>query len=154
MRTRHNRTGRLLLPALLGATAAVAAATVVNLMSAMAMGNAKIGDIIAFEPSHDILTDAETRIVVHRPDQFGCVLDLNTIRQVGGSLVIEAQLSSEGNSFRLHWAGERTASGSGDCGQSADLIVDHPDLDSLVLAAGGFGVARKQVRIFTPPLVN
>ena len=154
MRTRHNRTGRVLFPALLGATAAIAAAGVVNLMSAAAMANAKVGDIIAFEPSHDMPSDVETRIVVHRPDQFGCVLDLNTIRLAGGSLVIEAQLSSEGNSFRLHWAGERTASDGGDCGQSADLIVDHADLDNLVLAAGGFGIARRQVRLFTPPLIN
>ena len=148
MRTRHNKTGRLLFPALLGATVAMVAAGAVNLVSAAVMGNAKVGDIIAFEPSHDIPLDVEARIVVHRPDQFGCVLDLNTIRQAGGSLVIEAQLSSEGNSFRLHWAGERTASNSGDCGQSADLILDRADLDNLVQAAGGFGVARRQVHFF------
>lgn len=148
MRTRHNRTARLLFPALLGATAGMVAAGAVNLVSAAAMNTAKVGDIIAFGPSQVIPPDVETRVVVHRPDQFGCVLDLNSIRQTGGSLVIEAQLSSEGNSFRLHWAGERTALDSGDCGRSADLIVDHADLDNLVLAAGGYGVAHKQVRLF------
>ncbi len=149
MRTRHNRTARLLFPALLGATTAMVAASVVNLVSAAVMNNVNVGDIIAFEPSHDIPPDAEARIAVHRPDQFGCVLDLNTIRQTGGSLVIEAQLSSEGNSFRLHWAGERTAPDSGDCGQNADLIVDHADLDSLALAANGFGMARRPAHVFT-----
>lgn len=147
MRTRHNKAARLLLPALLGATAGMTAASVVNLVSSAVMDNAKVGDIIAFEPSHDIPPDVEARVAVHRLAQFGCVLDLNTIRHTGGSLVIEARLSGEGDSFRLHWAGERTTTDSGDCGQNADLIVDHADLDNLALAAGGYGTAREQIHM-------
>lgn len=149
MRTRHNRTTRFLFPALLGATTAVIAASLVNLVSATAMDSAKVGDIIAFEPSRDTPPEVEARVVVHRLDQFGCVLDLNTIRQTGGSLIVEARLFGEGDSFKLHWAGERTTADSGDCGQSADLILDHADLDNLALAAGGYGIAHKQVHLVT-----
>jgi hypothetical protein len=145
---------RVVAPALFGAAAALAAAGVVTLVSSAVRDSAKVGDIIAFEPSNDALPDTEARLVVHRPDQFGCVLDLAAIRHGGGSLVIEARLSGEGRRFRLHWAGERTTADSGDCGRSADLIVDRGDLDSLAMAAGGYGVGRKRVQSFTTALAN
>jgi hypothetical protein len=101
-----------------------------------------VGDIIAFEPEPEPITTgtamASGRIAVHRPNQFGCILDLETIRRFGGSLVAEARLASEGLSFRMHWAGEHTAPGSGDCGPNADLIVERADLSRLAAAAGGY----------------
>ncbi len=149
MRTRNNKLARMLFPAILGATAAMAAAGAATLVADAAHGSVGVGDIIAFTPLQDGTADLEARIVVHRPDQFGCVLDLNTIRQTGGSLVVEARMSGEAHSYRAHWAGERTTSDSGDCGSNADLIVDHNDLDSLALAAGGYGVGLRRVNVFS-----
>ncbi len=52
----------------------------------------EVGDILVFAPG-DPPGDASTiRIAVHRPGQTGCVLDLDTIRQTGGSLVVEARV--------------------------------------------------------------
>jgi hypothetical protein len=103
-----------------------------------------VGDIIAFEPDPGPISGsavlASGRIAVHRPNQFGCILDLDTLRRYGGSLVAEARLASEGESYRMHWAGERTAPNSGDCGPNADLIVERSDLRRLAAAAGGYVV--------------
>ncbi len=154
MRIRDNRIGGAVAPALLGVAAALAAAVGVTMISTAVRNNVKVGDIIAFEPSADAAPYTDSRIVVHRAGQFGCVLDLATIRQSGGSLVIESRLTGEGSNYRLHWAGQRTTADSGDCGHSADLIVDRSDLDSLALAAGGYGVGRKRVQALTTALAN
>jgi hypothetical protein len=100
-----------------------------------------VGDIIAFEPDPGPISTggvlSSGRIAVHRPNRFGCILDIGTLRRYGGSLVAEARLASEGESYRMHWAGERTAPNSGDCGPNADLIVERSDLSRLAAAAGG-----------------
>jgi hypothetical protein len=153
MRTNYDRMVRLLAPAVFGAAAVFVAAGAATLISFVRSG-AAVGDLIVFEPNAGPVADTEPRLVVHRPDQFGCVLDLNTIRQSGGSLIIEARLSGDGQNYRLHWAGERTTADSGDCGHSADLIVDHSDLDNLAVAAGGFGLGHKRTPVFTTALAN
>ncbi len=121
--------------------ALLATALVIELGHA-APGAASVGDIIAFEPEpgpiHAGPALPADRIAVHRPGQFGCILDLATLRRHGGSLVTEARIAAEGQTWRLHWAGERTAPDSGDCGRSADLIVENTDLNRLIQAAGGF----------------
>jgi hypothetical protein len=105
-------------------------------------GAVSVGDIIAFEPEPGSISAGPAipsgRIAVHRPGQFGCILDLDTLRRHGGSLVTEARIAAEGQTWRLHWAGARTAPDSADCGRSADLIVDNSDLNRLIKAAGGF----------------
>jgi hypothetical protein len=136
---------RLLIPAVVGGVVAVGAAGAASLAS-LAQDSAAVGDIIAFVPVANAEPDPDPRIAVHRPDQFGCVLDINTLRQIGGSLVIEAKMAAEGRTFRLHWAGERTTGDSADCGRSADLIVDNRDLNALAMAAGGFGLGRSKAR--------
>jgi hypothetical protein len=114
--------------------------TVAVLAGAMGMAAAMnrgaiVGDILVFEAMPHGAEGGEARIVVHRPGQYGCVLDLATIRQGGGSLVVEARLASEGDSFRVHWAGERTTTDSGNCGSNADLIMSRQDLDSVAMQA-------------------
>jgi len=113
----------------------------------------RIGDIIAFEATPKVTPGSGQRIVVHRPGAFGCVLDLATIRQTGGSLVIEAQMAPEGSSYRLHWAGERTTADSGNCGASADLIVGWRDLEVLEAEAADNDLLSRQVpNAFNPAL--
>jgi hypothetical protein len=131
---------------------ALAGALVIAELGQAAPDAASIGDIIAFEPNPGpIATGAvmpSGRIAVHRPNQFGCILDLNTLRHFGGSLVAEARLASEGQSYRMHWAGERTAPNGGDCGPNGDLIVERSDLSRLsrlAAAAGGYIVGTQPV---------
>ncbi len=111
---------------------ALAAALLIAELGHAAPDAVSVGDIIAFEPAPGPIGTGAVlpsgRIAVHRPNQFGCILDLNTLRRYGGSLVTEARLASEGESYRMHWAGERTAPNSGDCGPNADLIVERSDL--------------------------
>ncbi len=127
---------------LMGAALVAVAITFVVGAANSAKIRVQVGDIIAFEPDPATIANnpfiPAGRIAVHRPGQYGCILDLETLRHDGGSLVAEARLASEGHSFRLHWAGTRTAADSGDCGANADLIIDPDDLSRLAIAAGGF----------------
>jgi hypothetical protein len=130
--------------ALMGSALVALAVTFVVGAANSAKIKVQVGDIIAFEPDPGTMTTNPFvpvgRIAVHRPGQYGCILDLETLRHDGGSLVAEARLASEGHSFRLHWAGIRTAPGSSDCGANADLIINPDDLSRLAIAAGGFVV--------------
>lgn len=128
-----------LVNALLVGAAMLAIASLAAELGRAAPEPVAVGDIIAFEPDPGPLaggTLVSGRIAVHRPHQFGCILDLDTLRRSGGSLVAEARLASEGQSIRMHWAGRRTAPDSGDCGPNADLIVERHDLGRLAAAAG------------------
>ena len=64
----------------------------------------------------------------------------------GGSLVVEARQETSPPRFRLHWAGQHTAKGAGDCGAAADFTLERYDLQRLANAAGGFGVRPMAVR--------
>ena len=99
-----------------------------------------VGDIVAFTATPNGPTAAGTRVIVHRRDQFGCVLDVNVLRGSGGSLVIEGRIAHS-SSFHVHWAGPRTTADFGNCGTHADLVLDDRDLDALALAAGGYSSA-------------
>lgn len=122
-------------------SAALLAAAIIAEFGHPAPSTISVGDIITFEPDPGPISSgsmmADGRIAAHRFGTFGCILDLDTLRRHGGSLVMEARLASEGQSFRVHWAGERTAADSGDCGPSADVILDRNDLTRLAAAAGG-----------------
>ena len=60
------------------------------------------------------------RLLVRRQDQFGCVLDLNVLRQSGGSLIVEIRPGNGASDFRVHWAGARTSDDPGNCGNDTD----------------------------------
>jgi hypothetical protein len=93
-----------------------------------------LGDMLAFDPDPNISeSELGLRLLVHRAHQFGCVLDMNTIRHVGGSLIIESR--NPAGLYHLHWAGPRTSPDNADCGTRADLIVDAKDLARLAVAA-------------------
>ena len=145
MRTTNNKTARELLPAIIAAMAVVTAAFALNVAVRLAHTSPHVGDIVAFQPLEILPLDDSTRLLVHRQNQFGCVLDLNVLRHDGGSLIIETQPGVGVDSFRVHWAGTRTSEDAGDCGSDADLIVSRLDLDVLSLSAGGYGVGPKRM---------
>jgi hypothetical protein len=97
----------------------------------------RIGDIMTFGPGSVWDTETGPRLLAHRPGQFGCVLDLGVLRRLGGSLVIDGKLTATGpDTWRLHWAGERTSRDMADCGPEAELILNAADVRTLAAAAG------------------
>jgi hypothetical protein len=145
MRTNDGKATGLLLPAAFAATCLLTAVTAVNAIAELARAMPHVGDIIAFTPTSTAPAAVPTHLIVHRPDQFGCVLDLGVLARSGGSVVVESQTIGQAAGFRVHWAGPRTSADSGDCGSDTDLLIDHHDLDVLALAAGGFGVGIRRV---------
>jgi hypothetical protein len=100
----------------------------------------EVGDLVTFNPARPAPLDNGTRLTAARSRQTSCVLDLPTIQQSGGSLVIEQRGIGPGQSYRAHWAGPRTSEDPSDCGPEADLTLSQFDIDTLATAAGGFGV--------------
>jgi hypothetical protein len=139
----NDNTARFLFPAIAGLGCIIVALTAVHAIAAMAHIRPHIGDIVAFTASVDTPTEDGTRLIVHRPNQFGCILDLSVLRQSGGSLVVESQVADTSGSFRVHWAGQRTSADTANCGTHADLVLDGQELDILALSAGGYGAGPK-----------
>jgi hypothetical protein len=105
-----------------------------------------VGDIIQFDPQGYMPLDIHTQVEAARVDASGCVLDLESIHQRGGSLVVEQRYLGDGSArYRVHWSGQQSANGAGDCGRDADLTLDDTNLDLLAMAAGGWGVGHKHV---------
>jgi hypothetical protein len=105
----------------------------------------RVGDMIVFVPTQGEadtwhLQVATTAISGRDRTAGPCVFDPNEMSAAGGSLVIEAREEASPPLFQLHWAGQHTAKGTGDCGASADLMLDRYELQRLANAAGGFGV--------------
>jgi hypothetical protein len=148
MRLANEKLSRALVPPVVGAVCVLGLVTTVNVVSKLTH---HLGDIVAFTASKRIPAGESTRLLVHRQNQYGCVLDLNTLRRSGGSLIVENQLGT-GRTFRVHWAGPHSSAGTADCGAQADLIVEKHDLDILALAAGGYGVGRHHTPFSTADL--
>ena len=102
----------------------------------------KLGDIIAFDPARPFPFETGLRLIAGQAAQKNCVLDLDTIRRWGGSLVIEQRASAPDRLHRAHWAGPGTSEDTTDCGPAADLLLSAADVSTLAAAAGGFGAAR------------
>jgi hypothetical protein len=150
MRPTKDSTARILLPAIIGLACLSLIVGAASAIAAMTHATPRVGDIVAFTPVAGQPVEGSTRLIVNRPNQFGCVLDLGIIRRSGGSLVVESEMTDAAGSFRVHWAGQRTSSDTGNCGDHADLILDGMELDLLALSAGGYGTDQKRM----PFLVN
>jgi hypothetical protein len=74
-----------------------------------------------------------------------CILSPAVMGSGGGSLIVEARQLTSPPVYRVHWAGKRTANGSGDCGASADLALSRSDLMRLADVAGGFNTNLRMV---------
>jgi hypothetical protein len=149
MSTAYNKMVRSLGPALFAAGCILGGLTAANAITDLVHVTPRVGDIVAFAPATDLSAGDDVRLIAHRQNQFDCALDLNTLRQSGGSLVIESQIAETAGMFRAHWAGEHTTADIDNCGSSADLILDASDLDRLAISAGGYGVGAKRKLVFT-----
>ena len=110
----------------------------------------KVGDIVAFKPgSQDTdmwqMTIPATLVSTMGSPVAECTLDPNVMAEKGGSLVVEGRQDEPSIQYRVHWAGSKTAQTTGNCGDSANLLVSRTDLQRLANSAGGFGVADKGI---------
>jgi hypothetical protein len=87
-----------------------------------------VGDMIAFDGSRSFGGLNRKRLLVHRPDQFACVLDLGVLASEPGSFIVEEAAPRQVRAIRLHWCGPRTSDDAADCGRSPDLILDEAEL--------------------------
>jgi len=102
----------------------------------------RVGDIAVFGAQRHFEADW-TIDATNVADGAACVLQPDVMMHDGGSLVVE-QREVKPDVYRVHWAGPRTAAGKGDCGMVADLTLGRDDLQMLINAAGGPGVAPKR----------
>lgn len=147
MQAHDHKTSGLLPAALLAVVVALVglAGAVKIARTAVDLGPA-VGDIVQFDPQGYLPVDMHTQVTAARADASGCVLDLEAIHRLGGSLIVEQRYpGSEAARYRVHWAGRGSAQGASDCGRDADLILDDTNLDLLAMAAGGWGVTHKHV---------
>jgi hypothetical protein len=111
----------------------------------------KVGDIVSFEPLDPISRDMHARLAAIPADDrpgVACVLDVQAMHAGGGSLVIESRDPATSFGYRVHWAGTHSSNDAADCGASVDLKVNLDGLETLAMAAGGFGVpAAKQAGV-------
>jgi hypothetical protein len=149
MSSKYDRIGRVMGPVVFGAAILLAAVGAINIVSVIVRDGPRVGDIITFDYARDSPMANDARLLVHRPGQFACVLDVNVLKVNGGSLIVEARMPGETRAIHLHWAGGKTSADTADCGPTADLIVDHRDIDILALAAGGYGVGPRPPFAFT-----
>jgi len=102
----------------------------------------KVGDIVSFDSRDPMSRDMRARVSAIPADNLpgvACVLDVQTMHAGGGSLIVESRLSLNDYGLRVHWAGARSAPDGTGCGSSADLLLNSEDLETLAMAAGGFG---------------
>jgi hypothetical protein len=111
----------------------------------------KVGDIVSFEPLDPISRDMHARLTAMPADDkpgVACALDVQAMHAGGGSLVIESHDPATSFGYRVHWAGAHSSNDGADCGASVDLKVNLDDLETLAMAAGGYGVlAAKQAGV-------
>ncbi len=148
MRTKSPSLARTLLPIAVGAGCMIVLLCIVNGIAATTKAAPASGDIVSFLPTSVIPAGDDVRIAVRRAGgQPDCILDLGSLRHTGGSLVVESEATPAADTFRVHWAGERTTTDADDCGGNATLILRARDLDMLALSAGGYGIADKRLPV-------
>jgi hypothetical protein len=106
-----------------------------------------VGSIIVFRPDNSATERWSVYAKAIEPSRVGlpesgvakrCVLSPAVMSGRGGSLVIEARRLDRPPIYRVHWTGDHTDSGPGDCGRSVDLVLERTDLMRLANVAGGF----------------
>lgn len=110
----------------------------------------KIGDIVAFAPGSEDTDMWQMSIPATVASATGspeakCSLDPNVMAEKGGSVIVEGLQHEPSLRYRIHWAGSETAQTTGNCGDSANLLVSRTDLQRLANAAGGFGIGNKGI---------
>ena len=148
MRSKSEILVNTLLPIVAGASCMITLLVTMSAYDEWRNATPRVGDLVAFVGSDEVSTEDGLRLVAQRPTQSGCVLDLNVLQRSGGSLVVESQMIEAKGSFKVHWAGQRTATDSGNCGTNADLILSKHELRVLASAAGGYELGEQTSSFF------
>jgi hypothetical protein len=159
--------GRLAVAFGWGLITLLSAAGLIALASRVQLGP-QVGDIVAFappaapsvasggdptdtppiNPAEGVPPDLTSRVTLAKATGGSCSLDLEQIRQNGGSLLVEARRPDSALPYQAHWAGLRE--GETDCGRSADLLISDSDISLLAITAGGYGVPGKRQFVAAP----
>jgi hypothetical protein len=106
-----------------------------------------VGDILVFRPGASMPGDLEFSAHSAAAPAQTCLLHPKVMAANGGSLVVEERLERP-RTYRVHWAGNRTTNGTGDCGGDADLVLGRLDLQLLSNTVGGPGVTPRLFNAF------
>jgi hypothetical protein len=141
MRADHGKTSSGLLTAALLAivVSLIGVAGVVKLAQTAVNLGPDVGDVISFDTKAVMPGDMQSQTVLARDRDGECMLDLDTLHNTGGSLIIEARVAGKPALYQVHWAGKQSSPGQYNCGSSAELTLDDSNLDMLAMAAGGWG---------------
>jgi len=133
---RQRRSGDTVRAVVLGCLIAIILAGSVAMVSAAQRLDIapKVGDILVFKPGN---SSNDWEFTVGKDPDFSCTLVPAVMG--GGSLVVEERVPAT-QTYRVHWAGQRTSEGATDCGHSADLVVQREQLQLLSNFVGGPGV--------------
>jgi hypothetical protein len=133
---------------MLVAVAMLAAASgVASLARQVAELGPQVGDMVAFNPARPSPFDGTTHLTAVRPNRETCVLDMAVLQRSGGSLVVEERGAGPNRFYRLHWAGPRTSDDATNCGSDADLRLSQTDMNTIAMAASGFGADTPTMRL-------
>jgi hypothetical protein len=109
------------------------------------LAGAGVGDIIAFQAGGSAPRRLRSEVQAFVADigdpaqpQASCLMNVRTMLETGGSMVVEAIDLTEPVSYRVHWAGGPTGSDNTACARKSDLIVRRDVLITLIAAASGF----------------
>lgn len=141
MQARHPDTRGLITTAVLAALLAlVGVGGAIRLAQSAAQLGPDVGDMLAFRPGHVTPGLAPSTMLVQRDGQPACRIDLDTLRQLGGSMVIESRTPGPPRLYHAHWAGRHSSGDPQDCGPSAELQLTDEQMEILAMAAGGYGL--------------
>jgi hypothetical protein len=106
-----------------------------------------IGEAVVFDPRNGPRYWEQPGFLVSLASSTGgpartCVLTPSIMAAGEGRLVLEAKEMTRPPMYRAHWAGGHTDRGGGDCGVSADLILQLSQVRALARIAGGWGMNR------------
>jgi hypothetical protein len=133
--------------------ATISCCIVLLTISELAQIGPDVGEIVVFHPGGETLTWVQPGIPVAyasagdwtvSASERGCVLTPSVMAAAGGRLIVEAKSMTRPSMFRVHWSGERTDAGSGDCGAAADLVIPLNRLRALATIAGANDFARRR----------
>jgi hypothetical protein len=129
---------------LAGFLAALLASSVAVVSAARTIDIApKTGDILVFRPGAPMPPEWEFAAVpISGQLPVSCSLRPDVMAAGGGSLVVEQRFANR-RMYRVHWAGQRTTTGTADCGSAADLLISRLDLQLLINAVGGVGIEHR-----------
>lgn len=139
MRLLKGNFSRLLVPVVVGAGSMYILLSAMDAVAEWRNERIQVGDIVGFGAAGTIPVTNETRLYAVKEDRSDCTLDMSVLHRFGGSFVVTAKGASADEPVLVHWSGQRTAEGAGNCGSKASLLVDTDGFEILRSEAASYG---------------